>query len=100
MAAIDDWRAATALRDKIKTLKDFSQVNGNDVFVTVSAVQTKIPGGAPASVDEAVKAYIAQIIQGDLRGIINNSLNAAKADVTAKAVLARDEAQAVLRDAV
>lgn len=99
MAAIDDWRAATALRDQIKALKDFSQVGGNDVLITVGAIQSKVPGGAPAPVAEEVRLYIAQVIQAELRTIINTALNSARSDITAKAVLARDEAQAVLRDA-
>lgn len=99
MSAIDDWRAATALRDQIKALKDFSQINGNEVLISVGAIQSKVPGGAPAAVAEVVRSYIAQVVQAELRNIINASLNSARDDIVAKALLARDEAQAVLRDA-
>ena len=99
MSAIDDWRAATALRDQIKALKDFSQINGNEVLITVGAIQSKVPGGAPTAVAEAVRSYIAQTVQAELRNIINASLNSARDSIVAKAILARDEAQAVLRDA-
>lgn len=99
MSAIDEWRSASNLRDQIKALKDFSQVGGNQVLISVGAIQSKVPGGAPATVAEEVRAYIAERIQAELLTIINSALNAARADITAKAVLARDEAQAVLRDA-
>jgi hypothetical protein len=99
MAAIDDWRAATALRDQIKALKDFSQVGGNQVLITIGAVQSKVPGGAPAPVAEEVRAYIASRIQAELPAIINSALTTARTDIVAKAVLARSEAEEVLRDA-
>jgi hypothetical protein len=99
MAAIDEWRAATSLRDQIKALKDFAQIGGNEVLISVGAIQSKVPGGAPAAVAEEVRAYIAQVIQADLRQIINSALSTARTEVATKAVAARDEAEAVLRDA-
>jgi hypothetical protein len=99
MAAIDDWRAATSLRDQIKALKDFAQVGGNEVLITVGAIQSKVPGGAPAAVAEEMRDYIAQVVQNELRTIINSALNAARDDIVSKAVLARAEAEAVIRDA-
>jgi hypothetical protein len=99
MSKIDDWRAAVGKRDKVKALKDFLAVAGNEVKLTSLALRTRSIGGSWEPVDSDANAVVFASIESDIAAVINVALQNARADLTAAANAARSEAEAVLRDA-
>jgi hypothetical protein len=99
MSKIDDWRAAVGRRDKVKALKDFLAIQGNEVRLSTLALRTRSTGGSWAPAEDEANSVIYASVEADIAAIINTALQKARNDVTVAANEARAEAEAVIRDA-